>query len=245
MEEQRTSGQTMQTSAQHSDSIQIKKHTLWQGLFAVLFVISLFTGGFGIGDGSTGAAVIPTALGQPSAPSIPTGVALVSAEELVDDDPVLGNEDAPVTIVEFSDYQCPYCSRFRFETLDQIKSAYIDTGKAKFVYRDFPLSSIHPFAQKAAEASECADDQGKFWEYHDALFTNQQLLDSADLGLNSGDFDSCLDSGKYQQEVQKDFQDAQRAGGQGTPYFVIGNTPLSGAQPFQNFQAAIEAELAN
>lgn len=239
-----------------SDTIEINKNTLWMistFVFFVLLIISLFTGGFGIkDDGSTGAVVAPTPnVPSPSVPSIPTGVIAVNAEELTDDDAFMGKEDAKVTMVEFSDYQCPFCGRHYSETFNLIKSQYVDTGKLKVVFRDFPLSSIHPDAQKAAEASECADDQEKFWEMHDMLFENQQSLGVASLkeyakqlGLNENEFNDCLDSGKYSGEVGKDMQDAQSAGGRGTPFFIVGNTPLSGAQPFTSFQQVIEAELA-
>ena len=229
--------------------ITMKKTTLWQistGLLAMLLIISIFTNGF---RGSNNIAVDNN---QPSAnqPSVPTGVANVNAEDYVDDDPVLGNENAPVTIVEFSDFQCPYCKKFRDQTFDQLKEEYIDTGKVKLVYRDFPLSSIHPMAQKAAEAAECADEQGKFWEYHDKIYENQQLLNvdslkqwASELGLDTTKFNSCLDSGKYTNEVKNDLNDATSSGGQGTPYFLVGNTQLSGAYPFDAFQQAIEAQL--
>lgn len=229
-------------------SITFKKSTLWKistFVFAALFVISLFTGGFrgsGSGNRVTGGTV--------NIPDIPTGVVSVNAKDYIDDDSVLGDKNAPLTIVEFSDFQCPFCSRFRTETFDQIKSQYIDTGKVKFVYRDFPLTSIHPMAQKSAEAAECADDQGKFWEMHDVIFERQASLSltslkqwANELGLNENDFNKCLDSGKYTNEVNKDASDAQRAGGQGTPYFIVGNQPVSGAQPFAAFQAAIESQL--
>ncbi len=108
----------------------------------------------------------------PAAQPTPQPVAVAS----VDDDPYLGPVDAPVTIIEFSDFQCPFCKRFFDETLSQIKQQY--EGQVKFVYRDFPISSIHPWAQKAGEAAECADDQGKFWEYHDLIFENQTALNS-------------------------------------------------------------------
>lgn len=239
-------------------TVTLKKSTLWKistGVFAVLFIISLFTGGFGIGknSGSTGAVVAPTSGSptQPNRPNVPTGVALVSAKELEDDDPFLGDKNAPVTMVEFSDFQCPFCARFRIQTLDQLKKEYIDTGKVKFVYRDFPLDSIHPQARPAAEAAQCAHEQGKFWGYHDKIFENQQTLNienykkwAIDLGLDTDKFNNCLESRNYQEEVSKDLSDATKAGGQGTPYFVIGKTPISGAQPYENFKAVIDAELA-
>ncbi len=117
--------------------------------------------------------------------------------------------------------------------------------------RDFPLSSIHPFAQKASEATECADDQDKFWEYHDLLFANQSALDvdslkgyAGQLGLDTGTFDECLDEGKHEQEVLQDLEDGQSYGATGTPAFFINGELVSGAQPFSVFQQVIDAALA-
>jgi protein-disulfide isomerase len=170
--------------------------------------------------------------------------------DLTDDDPFLGSPDAPVVIVEFSDFQCPFCGRLYQNALPQIKEQYIKTGKVKFVYRDFPLSSIHNMAQKAAEASECADEQGQFWAYHDLLFERQQSLSvenfktwAGELGLNTSQFDECLDSGKYVDEVQKDFRDGQIAGVTGTPGTFINGRLVPGAVPFSTFEAIIEEEL--
>jgi len=162
-----------------------------------------------------------------------------------DDDPSWGPADAPVTIIEFGDYQCPFCKRFYDETLPQIQETY--EGQVRFVFRDMPLTSIHPDAQKAAEASECADDQGLFWEYHALLWANQQELDvpnlkayAGELGLNAATFDDCLNSGKNTQEVQKDYGDAISYGVQGTPSFFINGQQLTGAQPFSEFQTIID-----
>jgi len=164
---------------------------------------------------------------------------------LADDDPYLGAEDAPVTIVEFSDFQCPFCKRFREQTFNKIKENFIDTGIVKFVYRDLPLS-FHPYAQKAAEAAQCAHEQGKFWEYHDKLFENQQQLDenslkkyAADLGLDVEAFTTCLDSGKYEEETLKDAQAAAGQGIGGTPGFIINGKKISGAQPYDKFEQVI------
>lgn len=167
-----------------------------------------------------------------------------------DDDPSLGNPEATVTIVEFGDFQCPFCARLFHETLPQIKEQYVKTGKVRFVYRDFPLSSIHAMAQKAAEAAECADEQEKFWPYHDILYQRQQSLSIANLktwaseiGLNSAQFDACLDSGKYTDEVQKDLSAGQLAGVTGTPATFVNGRLISGAVPFETFKAVIEEEL--
>lgn len=191
--------------------------------------------------------VAPTGnTGNPQPEAQAPSVISVSA----DDDSVLGSEDAPVTIIEFSDYECPFCARAFNNTLPEIKEKYVDTGKVKLVYRDFPLS-IHRSAQKAAEASECAGEQGKFWEMHDKLFENQSALDVAslkqyakDIALDSTEFDACLDSGEMASEVQKDFSDGQKYGVTGTPAFFINGIKVSGAQPFSVFEQIIESELA-
>ncbi len=132
--------------------------------------------------------------------------------------------------------------------MDQILETY--EGRIKFVIRDFPLNSIHPYAQKASEATECADDQGKFWEYHDVLYANQNALDvdslkgyAAELGLDTATFNDCLDSGKHQGEVEKDLQDGRSYGVTGTPAFFINGQLVSGAQPFNSFKAVIDAAL--
>lgn len=166
-----------------------------------------------------------------------------------DDDPVLGDKDAPVIIVEFSDFECSFCKRFHDETLPKIKEQYIRTGKVRFVYRDFPLP-FHPDAQKTAEAAECADDQGQFWAYHDELFENQQALGTEklrqyaqDLSLDMEEFNSCFDSGKHADEVKADLKDGANSGVSGTPTFFIGDELVSGAQPFSVFKAVIDAKL--
>ena len=191
----------------------------------------------------------------PREESSPTEVLLVPSQRVnvtEDDDPFLGKEDAPVTIIEFSDFECPFCSKFFQDTLPQLKKEYIDTGEVRFVYRDFPLSSIHPFAEKAAEASECADEQGRFWEYHDKLFANQQALDmgslknyAAELSLDTERFNACFDAGKYQEEVQHDVLDGKAANAGGVPSFFINGIPLAGAQPFEVFKKIIDEELEN
>ncbi len=161
-----------------------------------------------------------------------------------------GDANAPVTIIEFSDFQCPFCGRFYTDALPQIEANYIKTGKAKLYYRQFPLVEIHPFAQKAAEASECASDQGKFWEYHNLLFADQQALDvpslKADakkLGLDSAKFDACLDGGVKASIVSSDTNDGLAAGVSGTPSFYINGHQLVGAQPFSAFQQIIDPLL--
>lgn len=179
--------------------------------------------------------------------------------DLADDDPFLGNPDAPITIVEFSDFQCPFCRRLFSQTLPQLEEKYIKSGTVKFVYRDFPLTSIHGLAQTYAEAGECADEQGKFWQMHDKIFEEQDkrgggtITDftvgdiknwAREIGLDGATFDQCLDSGKHADEVAKDFSDGERAGVTGTPATFVNGRLIPGAVPFSEFQKVIEEELA-
>jgi len=167
----------------------------------------------------------------------------------VDDDPFWGSEDAAVTIVEFSDFQCPYCGRFHAETYPRLRETYGD--RIRFVYRDFPILSLHPNALISAQAANCANDQGKYWEYHDLLLTNQERSTRPDLGafaeqldLDMSLFDECLDSGRYEQEVNADAREGASYGVSGTPTFFINGRPLVGAQPYEVFASIIDAELA-
>ena len=181
-------------------------------------------------------------------------------------DPSIGPKDAMVTVVEFSDFECPYCGAAAgthaglissFKARDPSWEAAVPKleelarqGRIRFVYRDFPLS-FHQDAQKAAEAAECADEQGEFWEMHDKIFENQDAIGvsslkqyARDIGLDSAQFDACLDSGQTASEVKKDLADGQKLGVSGTPAFFINGQLVSGAQPFSVFEKAIEAELA-
>lgn len=167
-----------------------------------------------------------------------------------------GSSSATVTLIEFGEFQDPFGGRFWADTLPLIRQNFIDTGKINYVFRDFPLSSIHPEAQPAAEASECADEQGMYWPYHDTLFANQSSLGTDNyklwaqlLGLDSTQFNSCFDSGKYRTEVQNDFADGSEAGVGGTPWFFIQNVcgsevTLVGAQPYTAFEQALSQSLS-
>ncbi len=167
----------------------------------------------------------------------------------VDDDPILGAANAPITIIEFSDYQCPYCLQWHQQVLGRLREAYPD--QVRIVYRDFPLTSIHPEAEPAAEAANCANEQGAFWQYHDKLFSGQYSLSTqtyqqyaTDLGLDLVKFNDCINTHRFQAEVQADLDFAVNLGVRSTPTFFINGIAVVGAQPFDIFKQVIDKELA-
>ena len=163
------------------------------------------------------------------------------------DDASVGPANAAVTIIEFSDFQCPFCQRV-MPTLKQVREKYGD--KVRIVWKDFPLTSIHPQAFKAAEAGNCAREQGKFWEYHDKLFTNQQALQpeflkkyAADAGLDAAKFGACLDTAKYSDHVQEQMGIGTGLGVASTPSLFINGRLVAGALPYESFASIIDEEL--
>ncbi len=217
--------------------------------------------GYGLAAGMQGGSPLAVRPPQAAVPSAPTDAppAVAANPAGVDTDAMLGDKSAGVTLIEFTDYQCPFCERFFSQAYPQIKKNFVDTGKVKYVVRDFPLS-FHQNAQKAAEATECAGAQGKFWEMHDTLFGKQAEWSNAadpvatfakyagDLKLNTSTFSDCVTNGQFADEVQKDLADGSAAGIDGTPgFWVVGSDgkgeQISGAQPYANFAAAIERLL--
>lgn len=193
---------------------------------------------------------------------LPSKQPAVTVKISIDDDPIIGNEDAPITIIEFSDFQCPFCARFHTQTLPLILEEYIQEGKVRLVFRDFPIQSIHPNALPASIAANCAKEQDKFKEMHDALFENQSEWNRQDttnalalfsqyaagMKLEQDVFDACLTSGKYIEEIRRDLDDGRNYGVSGTPGFFVGNdqvgyVELKGAQPFESFKKIIDAQL--
>jgi protein-disulfide isomerase len=186
--------------------------------------------------------------GYKTTPVVAEATEVQRVDVSTDGDPSIGSEAAPVTIVEFSDYQCPYCQAWYQQTYDQLMANY--PGKILFVYRDLPLPG-HPESLPSAEAANCAGEQGAYWKFHDALFSGQYELGrsayeqyAAALGLDTAAFTACLDDHRYQAEVKADAADAEKLGLNGTPSFVINGRILIGAQPFENFKAIIDEELA-
>jgi protein-disulfide isomerase len=163
------------------------------------------------------------------------------------DDAAMGDAKAVVTLVEFSDFQCPFCARI-MPTLKRVRETYGD--RVRIVWKDFPLTAIHPQAFKAAEAGQCAREQGKFWEYHDRLFANQQALDpeflkkyAADTGLDAAQFSACMDTAKYGDRVQEQMGIGTRLGVESTPTVFVNGRLVSGAQPYEVFASIIDEEL--
>ena len=219
-------------------------------LFVVLALLVAFGCGFGVAwavfrsDSTSPQASNPSAIQQSLAASQqPTDVQID-----LEGRPYFGPEDAPVTIVEFIDFGCPFCGRHSRETIPQLRGEYEAT--IKYVIFNFPISRLHPYAQQAAEAAECAYDQGKYWEYHDILFQNQAAqaeeslrMYAEDLGLDSDVFNACLDSGAKTQLVLDHVRDGQSYGVSATPTFFINGRILVGALPFSSFQTLIDEAL--
>jgi protein-disulfide isomerase len=177
----------------------------------------------------------------------------------VADDPIKGSADAQVALVEFTDYQCPYCGRYVRTVMPRVMKDYVDTGKVRYVLRDFPLP-FHKEARNAAFAAHCAGEQGKYWEMHDLLFKNQKALEreklpeyAAALGLDTAAFDECIASGRYDSTVTKSLEDGRKATISGTPSFVVGvindgsevkgTKIIRGAVPYAVFKSTLDAML--
>ena len=195
---------------------------------------------------------------------LPTNQPALPLKISSENNPVIGNPDAPITIIEFSDFQCPFCAKFHMQTLPTIMDEYINKGTVKLVFRDFPIQSIHPNAVPASIAAECANEQGKFEQMYHMLFEKQKEWSNletsyaitafnqyaSELQLNEEKFDSCIKNVKYIEEVQKDLNEGRTYGVTGTPGFFIGNekigfVELKGAQPFESFKKVINSQLEN
>ena len=227
----------------------------------IIFLIGAVTGGMYtkiqyLEKGVTGTAALAAPSGNnpqaaaPAAPAAPTKVNI----KVTTDDPSLGNANAKLTVVEFGDYQCPFCGRFFKDVETQLKKDYVDTGKVKFVFKN--LAFLGKESTDTANAALCAKEQNKFWEYHDKIYSSQQgenqgtfSIDNlkkfaADLGLNSSQFNQCLDSQKYNAQVTADAAEANKNGFQSTPSTAVGDAPVIGAQPYSAFKTIIDQKLS-
>ena len=219
------------------DTLRFRRSHVYSALIPLAFVVGLATGFLFWGRAPTPAAAPVVAAGTQA----PTRL-----EVSVDDDPSLGPADAAITIVEFSDFNCPYCEKWHTETFQPLMAAYGD--QIRFVYRDFPITSQESMA--AAQVANCAGEQEAYWQFHDSLLSGGLDLGrdaytqyATRLGLDVEALLACLDSGKYQDEVEADARYAAGLGVSGTPTFFINGLPLVGAQPLSEFQTVIESEL--
>jgi len=239
--------------ATSSGTITFKRSNFYMALAPLMFVCGLAAGYviWGRPDAAHGfesdlAVGVESDQAQATPTLVPEKLQRVAVS--VDDDPYLGPHNAPVTIIEFSDFECPYCVRFYFDTLVPLLEMF--PQQIRFVYRDFPLVNIHSNARPAAEAAQCAFAQGKFWEFHNRIFQNQSRLGTelymeiaAEIGLDQLEFDQCFTSGQFADEVNRDFNAARELGITGTPSFFINGRPMVGAQPLEVFVAIVEEEL--
>lgn len=237
------------------NTITFNRNTFFSILVVVAFAVGLLTGYFIWGNQAANVANTQPQAEQPSgqgneaqAPVATQAPTYVRYDIATEGYPSFGPEDAPITIVEFSDFQCPFCKRFHQETYQALLESY--PGQIRFVYRNLPLTSIHPDAFSAAVASLCAQEQNAYWEYHDKLFTGDALSRDVymqyaeELNLNAEEFSACLDSGKFDDFIQQDMDFAFNLGVSSTPTFFINGLAIVGAQPLSSFQTIIDKELA-
>ncbi|NWF64375.1 MAG: DsbA family protein [Chloroflexi bacterium] len=236
--------------------VTFKRSHFYSVLVVLAFAVGLLLGYVIWGRGAATVVAAP-AEAQPAAvqPSGPVAEVPVTPEPQytrydipTEGYPSFGPEDAPITIVEFSDFQCPFCRRFHEQTYQALLEAY--PGQIRFVYRNLPLESIHPEAMPSAIASLCANDQNAYWDYHGKLFSSETLgretyiQYATDLNLNVEEFTACLDSGKHDEFIAQDMEFALNLGVQSTPTFFVNGLAIVGAQPLSSFQQIIDMELA-
>lgn len=229
------------------ETITFKRSHFYSILVVLAFTVGILVGYVAWGRDSVVTVAAPPA--QQQAAAAATAQPQYRRYDIpVEGYPSLGPDNAKITIVEFSDFECPYCRRFHEDTYQALLDAY--PGEIRFVYRNLPLTSIHPSAMSAAVASLCANDQNAYWEYHDKLFTNEVLNEetyiqhATDLGLDVNKFTACLSDGSHDSFIADDMQFALDLGVQSTPTFFINGLAVVGAQPLANFQQIIDKELA-
>ena len=233
------------------ETVTFKLSHFYSVLVVLAFAVGILVGYVAWGRNPTVTVAAPSAA-QPSGPVVeaplPTQSPYKRYDIPTDGYPSLGPANAKITIVEFSDFQCPFCRRFHADTYHALLDAY--PGQIRFVYRNLPLTSIHPNAMPAAIAALCANDQNAFWDYYEKLFTNDTLDEATyiqhatDLGLNVTTFKACLTSGSHDDFIKKDMDFSLNLGVQSTPTFFVNGLAVVGAQPLDNFKQLIDKELA-
>jgi protein-disulfide isomerase len=240
------------SAIEQSDTLTFKRTQVYAALLPLTFVVGLAVGYLFWGRGLD---VTPVAAPQTAVSDSANQAPEAQPQEIrrydipEDDDPVFGPDNAPITIIEFSDYECPYCRKWHLETWPLLQEAYPE--QIRLVYRDFPLTNIHANATPAAAAANCAGEQGRYWEFSDLLFSMRYNLDKPgyqayadELGLDMDSYNQCLESGRYNDEVNADFEYAANLGVSSTPTFFVNGIPVVGAQPFEIFSQLIDQELA-
>ena len=234
--------------------VTFKRSHFYSVLVVLAFGVGILVGYVLWGRGTTATAAVPAqaaAAQQPSGQVVeaPTAQPQFTRYDIPTEGyPSLGPSDAPITIVEFSDFQCPFCRRFHDETYQALLDAY--PNQIRFVYRNLPLTSIHPNAMPSAVASLCANDQNAYWEFHEKLFSSESLEEATfiqyatDLNLNVDEFTACLSSGSHDAFIQEDMDFALGLGVQSTPTFFVNGLAIVGAQPLSSFQQLIDKEMA-
>jgi len=232
---------------QTEETVTFKKSHFYAPMVVLAFAVGILVGYVAWGRGS--APRVANTAAQAAVQVAPTTQAVRRYDIPTEGFHSIGPEDAPIVLVEFSDYQCPYCQRWHEQVYTSLLAAY--PGQVRVVYRNLPLTQIHPQAMNAAEAAMCAGEQNAYWQYHDQLFNNSDALSddlyarlASDLGLDASAFESCMTDHKYLDEIQSDMQFAIDLGVQSTPTFFINGLAVVGAQPLSVFQQVIDQELA-
>jgi len=234
---------------QSENTITFKRSHLYAVMIPLAFVLGLSVGYLFWGRNQVQPQSAPGQAVVQVVPVAPTQQTYRRYDVPAGDNPSLGPANAPITIIEFGDYQCPYCRKWDLEAWPQIQAAY--PGKIRLVYRDFPLYSIHPESEAAAIAADCAGDQNKYWEFHDLLFSDRlpygkdsYIKYAAQVNLNVDQFTQCITAQKFKDNVSKNYAYASNLGVSSTPTFFVNGIPIVGAQPFESFKQLIDKELA-
>lgn len=234
---------------QSENTITFKRSHLYAVMIPLAFVLGLSVGFLFWGRNQPEPQAAPVVVADNDQAAAPTQQPFRRYDVPVGANPSLGPDDAAITIIEFSDYQCPYCRKWDLEAWPKIQAAY--PGKIRLVYRDFPLYSLHPESEAAAIAAWCAGDQQKYWEFHDLLFSDQLPLSqdsyvkyAAQMKLNVDQFTKCITGEQFKENVSGNYSYASNLGVNSTPTFFVNGIPMVGAQPYEAFKSLIDKELA-